>query len=190
MLTTQRTLETQQRFERLSQRSQHRAYRLAYSLTGNAADAEDITQDAYIRAWYHFERYDPNRSFESWVFRIILNRVIDLYRRKKRLEIETLDMTILGVDGQPLALEFTAPDSDPQDIFLGTIREERVQQALAALPEEYRQAFLLCAVEERSYQEIADTLHCAVGTVRSRVHRARVRLRRALESRAHVPLLT
>ena len=99
-------------------------------------------------------------------------------------------MTIPGADGQPLALEFTAPDSDPQDIFLNTILEEQVQCALAALPEEYRQAFLLCAVEERSYQEIADALHCAVGTVRSRIHRARVRLRRALQLGTHIPLLT
>jgi len=173
----------QNQFEQLFQRSQRRAYNLAFRLTGNATDAEDVTQDAYVRAWHNFDSYDANRSFEGWLFRIITNRVIDLRRRQKRVPMYSLDSPIQGDDdGQPLAHEFAAPNSDPEQIVVGPVMEERLQIALASLPVDYRKAILLCDVEQRSYQEIADQMHCAIGTVRSRIHRARVMLRKRLEA--------
>lgn len=173
---------TQREFEQLFQRSQRRAYNLAYRLTGNVTDAEDVTQDAYVRAWHNFDSYDSSRSFEGWLFRIITNRVIDLRRRQKRVPMYSLDTPIQGdEDGQLLSHEFAAPDTNPEDIVIGPIMEERLQAALAALPADYREAILLCDVEQRSYQEIADIMHCAIGTVRSRIHRARVMLRKFLE---------
>lgn len=178
-------MTTQQEFEKLFQRSQRRAYNLAYRLTGNMTDAEDVTQDAYVRAWHNFASYDSSRSFEGWLFRIITNRVIDMRRRQKRVPMYSLDTPIQGdEDGQPLSHEFAAPDSDPQDIVIGPIMDERLQKALTALPADYRTAILLCDVEQRSYQEIAETMHCAIGTVRSRIHRARVMLRKYLETGA------
>lgn len=182
MATLTAPMHTQQEFERLFARSHRRAYNLAYRLTGNAADAEDVTQDAYVRAWHNFDSYDSARPFEGWLFRIITNRVIDLRRRQKRVPMYSLDAPIQGDDdGQPLAHEFAAPDSDPEQIVVGPIIEERLQQALEALPADYRTAILLCDLEQRSYQEIAETMHCAIGTVRSRIHRARVMLRKRLE---------
>lgn len=173
----------QNEFEQLFQRSQRRAYNLAFRLTGNAADAEDVTQDAYVRAWHNFDSYDANRSFEGWLFRIITNRVIDMRRRQKRVPMYSLDSPIHGDDdGQPLAHEFAAPNSDPEQIVVGPVMEERLQVALASLPADYRKAILLCDVEQRSYQEIADQMRCAIGTVRSRIHRARVMLRKRLEA--------
>ena len=176
-------LNPQNEFEFLFRRSQRRAYNLAYRLTGNAADAEDVTQDAYVRAWHNFNTYDAARSFEGWLFRIITNRVIDLRRRQKRVPMYSLDSPIQGDDdGQPLAHEFAAPNSDPEQIVVGPVMEERLQVALASLPNDYLKAILLCDVEQRSYQEIADQMHCAIGTVRSRIHRARVMLRKRLEA--------
>jgi len=176
---------TEQYFEQLFRRSQRRAYNLAYRLTGNVADAEDVTQDAYVRAWHNFASYDANRSFEGWLFRIITNRVIDLRRRQKRVPMYSLDSPIHGdEDGQPIAHEFAAPNSDPEQIVVGPVMEERLQNALAALPSDYRTAIMLCDVEERSYQEIADRMRCALGTVRSRIHRARVMLRKRMEASA------
>ena len=176
---------TEQIFEHLFRRSQRRAYNLAYRLTGNSADAEDVTQDAYVRAWNNFDSYDADRSFEGWLFRIITNRVIDLRRRQKRVPMYSLDSPIHGdEDGQPIAHEFAAPNSDPEQIVVGPVMEERLQNALAALPSDYRTAILLCDVEEHSYQEIADRMRCALGTVRSRIHRARVMLRKRMEATA------
>jgi RNA polymerase sigma-70 factor (ECF subfamily) len=173
---------SQQEFERLFLRSQRRAYNLAYRLTGNAADAEDVTQDAYVRAWHNFDNYDATRSCEGWLFRIITNRVIDMRRRQKRVPMYSLDTPVYGdEDGQPLAHEFAAPDNNPEQIVIGPIMDERLQKALSTLPADYRTAILLCDVEQRSYQEIAVAMQCAIGTVRSRIHRARVMLRKQLE---------
>jgi len=185
MTTTSMMIGPQREFEQLFLRSQRRAYNLAYRLTGNATDAEDVTQDAYVRAWHNFDSYDATRSFEGWLFRIITNRVIDLRRRQKRVPMYSLDTPVQGDDdSQPLAHEFAAPDSNPEQIVISPIMDERLQEALAALPEDYRQAILLCDVEQRSYQEIADAMHCAIGTVRSRIHRARVMLRKFMEAGA------
>lgn len=173
----------QQDFELLFERSHKRAYNLAYRLIGNAADAEDVTQDAFVRAWHNFDSYDSSRSFEGWLFRIITNRVIDMRRRQKRVPMYSLDSPIQSEDdGQLLVHEFAAPDSDPEQIVVGGVMEERLASALAALPADYRDAILLCDVEQRSYQEIADNMHCAIGTVRSRIHRARVMLRKYLDN--------
>ena len=168
-------------FESLYRRSQRRAYNLAYRLTGNSADAEDVAQDAYVRAWHNFESYDASRSFEGWLFRIITNRVIDLRRRQKRVPIYSLDSPIQGDDeGQPLAHEFAAPNSDPEQIVVGPVMEERLQEALASLPNDYRKAIMLCDVEQRSYQEIATSLNIPIGTVMSRLSRAKTMLRESL----------
>jgi RNA polymerase sigma-70 factor, ECF subfamily len=170
-------------FEHLFHRSRRRAYNLAFRLTGNSADAEDVTQDAYVRAWHNFDSYDASRSFEGWLFRIITNRVIDLRRRQKRVPMYSLDSPVHGDDdGQPLAHEFASPNSNPEQIVVGPVMEERLEKALATLPLDYRNAILLCDVEQRSYQEIADRMRCAIGTVRSRIHRARVMLRKRLEA--------
>jgi len=188
MPTNSMTASSTRDFELLFRRSQRRAYNLAYRLTGNSADAEDVTQDAYVRAWHNFDTYDANRSFEGWLFRIITNRVIDMRRRQKRVPIYSLDSPIQGEDdGQPLAHEFAAPNSNPEEIVVGPVMEERLQQALASLPVDYRKAILMCDVEQRSYQEIADQMRCAIGTVRSRIHRARVMLRKRLEAAPNSP---
>jgi RNA polymerase sigma-70 factor (ECF subfamily) len=177
--------DNQHEFEQLFLRSRRRAYNLAYRLTGNAADAEDVAQDAYVRAWHNFETYDSSRSFEGWLFRIITNRVIDMRRRQKRVPMYSLDTPVQGDDdGQPLAHEFAAPESDPQDIVINPIMDEKLQKALLSLPTDYRTAILMCDVEQKSYQEIAISMRCAIGTVRSRIHRARVMLRKQLESGA------
>src|SRR4051794_38731456 len=132
MTTLSASIPTQQEFEKLFLRSQRRAYSLAYRLTGNAADAEDVTQDAYVRAWNNFDTYDATRSFEGWLFRIITNRVIDLRRRQKRVPMYSLDTPIQGdEDGQPLAHEFAAPGSNPEEIVVGPVMEEKLQSALA-----------------------------------------------------------
>jgi RNA polymerase sigma-70 factor (ECF subfamily) len=183
MATLTASAPSQREFEALFRRSHRRAYNLAYRLTGNATDAEDVTQDAYVRAWDNFNSYDASRSFEGWLFRIITNRVIDMRRRQKRVPMYSLDTPVQGdEDSQPLSHEFAAPDSNPEDIVINPIMDEKLQQALAALPPDYREAILMCDVEERSYQEIADMMQCAIGTVRSRIHRARVILRKSMET--------
>jgi RNA polymerase sigma-70 factor (ECF subfamily) len=172
----------QAEFEALFQRSQKRAYRLAYRLCGNIVEAEDITQDAYMRAWSHFHQWDHTRPFETWLFRIITNLVIDARRRRNRRPTLSLDAPFrLEMDGDPMADQLASADADPALQLQSATMEEALQKAMDALPKDYRQVVELCDLEEMNYEEIALKVGCPVGTVRSRLHRARQALRRSLE---------
>lgn len=175
------TQDARNNFEQLFQRSQRRAYNLAYRLTGNATEAEDVTQDAFVRAWYNFSNYDASRSFEGWLFRIITNRVIDLRRRQQRVPMFSLDAPLSSDETGSLSHDFAAPNSDPEALIVNPVIEENLANALNSLPEDYRTALILCDIEQRTYQEIADKTNCAIGTVRSRIHRARTLLRKRME---------
>src|SRR4051794_37434174 len=106
--------DSQREFEALYVRSNRRAYNLAYRLLGNATEAEDITQDAYVRAWRHFGQYDRTRPFEGWLFRIVTNLVVDRRRRQKRVPMYSLDTPLeTDSDGAPLTLEIADSSSDP-----------------------------------------------------------------------------
>lgn len=186
------TLETiptvQQQFEQLFLRSRRRAYNLAYRLTQNTADAEDLTQDAYLRAWQHFDRFDRTHSFEAWLFTILTHLAIDLQRHKKRVRMYSLDMPRQSdADPSPMFSEVADPAADPQEIVVAPLLEERLEAALSALPAVYREVILLGDVECYSYLEIAKRLDCALGTVRSRLYRARQQVRRFLETGADLP---
>jgi RNA polymerase sigma-70 factor (ECF subfamily) len=174
----QKPQEARQRFETLVQGSRRRVYRYAYHLTGNVTEAEDVVQDALVRAWQHFDRYDAARSFDGWLFRIVTNRVIDLHRRQKRVPMYSLDTAFYsGEEGQGIVEKCASPHSNPEEIVVEGMLEENLQNALASLPTNYRTAILLCDVEQYSYQEIAAMTRCAIGTVRSRIHRARTLIR-------------
>jgi RNA polymerase sigma-70 factor (ECF subfamily) len=169
-------------FEGLYLRTHRRAFNLAYRMLGNPTEAEDVTQDAYLRAWRHFTLYDRARPFEGWLFRILTNLVVDRRRRKARLPIYSLDQPISGdAEGGPLTLDPPDFSANPETITLRSVFSEPIEQALADLPADYRLAVLLADVEEKSYQEIADIVGAPIGTIRSRIHRGRLMLRRRLE---------
>jgi len=170
-------------FDRLFARSYGRAYKLAYWMLGDAAEAEDVAQEAFLRAWRHFDRYDRSRSFDTWLGRIAANLCIDRIRRNRRTPTCSLDAPIPSESGDS-AVRFDPADAsaDPSESVLSQVVDERLHRALQKLPPEYRAAVLLSAVEDLSYQEIAEALRCPIGTVRSRIHRGRVMLRQALEA--------
>jgi RNA polymerase sigma-70 factor (ECF subfamily) len=137
-------------------------YNYAYRLTGNAADASDLTQEAYIRVYRAWESFKPGTSFLSWIYRIVTNLHRDeLRRRKGRYQEEIPEIPV-----QPIEDYVEAQLSEP------------VSKALAELTPEQRQIVLLADIEECSYLEIARVVGCSVGTVRSRLHRARGQLRK------------
>ncbi|MBF0688872.1 MAG: RNA polymerase sigma factor SigE [Cellulomonas sp.] len=152
-----------------------RVYRLAYRLTGNRHDAEDLTQETFVRVFRSLHTYSPG-TFEGWLHRITTNLFLDMARRKQRVRIEPI-----GDDTD----RWSSPDllATPERAFEAANLDHDVQRALDALPPEYRAAVVLCDIEGLSYEEIAVTLGIKLGTVRSRIHRARARLRVALEHR-------
>ncbi len=175
-------------FERLFRRSYRRAYNLAYRLTGNPTDAEDVTQDAYFRAWSCFSQYERTRPFESWLFRIIANLVIDRHRQERRVNIVSINAPIYD-DGGSLVLEREITDQrpTPEELVIENQLEMPLQAALDSLPTIYRIVIILADIGNESYEEIAQVMGCAIGTVRSRIHRARRLMRRYLETHPSSP---
>jgi RNA polymerase sigma-70 factor, ECF subfamily len=150
------------------------AYNFAYRLTRNEADARDLTQDAFIRVFRAWRSFKPGTSFLSWIYRIVTNLHRDeLRRRKGRYQEEIPD------DNEPQAFGHDRPLAvAPIDEYVENQLSEPVAKALEALTPEQRQIVVLADVEECSYQEIADIVGCSIGTVRSRLHRARGQLRK------------
>ena len=152
-----------------------RVYRLAYRLSGNRADAEDLTQETFVRVFRSLAQYSPG-TFEGWLHRITTNLFLDMVRRRQRIRFDALPEDA----GDRLA----GADPGPEQTYDATHLDPEIQAALDALPPDFRVAVVLCDLEELSYEEIAATLGIKVGTVRSRIHRGRVLLRQALAHRA------
>ncbi|MFJ3956332.1 RNA polymerase sigma factor SigE [Arthrobacter sp. NPDC090010] len=151
-----------------------KVYRLAYRLTGNRHDAEDLTQEVFVRAFKSLDRFKPG-TLDGWLHRITTNLFLDQVRRKARIRFDGLpedaDQRIPGNEiGPERSFEFNNLDAD-------------IQEALEKLPIEFRTAVILCDIEGFSYDEVATALGIKLGTVRSRIHRGRALLRTALADR-------
>src|SRR5215470_13682460 len=151
-------------------------YNYAYRLTGNEADARDLTQEAFIRVFRAWQSFKPGTSFLSWIYRIVTNLYRDELRRRKGIFTQPLPE-----DNQPQ--ERGAADVESHDP-IASMHERQLsasmERALGTLTPDQRAVVVLADVEEYSYQDIADTIGCSIGTVRSRLHRARAQLRKAV----------
>jgi RNA polymerase sigma factor (sigma-70 family) len=147
-----------------------RVYRLAYRLSGNAQDAEDLTQETFVRVFRSLADFSPG-TFEGWLHRITTNLFLDLVRRRQRIRFDALPEDTERLPG-------TSPS--PEQVYSDTHLDPQIQAALDALSPEFRVAVVLCDIEGLTYEEIAATLGIKLGTVRSRIHRGRVQLRQAL----------
>jgi len=157
------------------------AYGTALRLTGNAADAEDLVQDAALLAHRGFPGFTTGSNFRAWFYRILLNRFYSNYRRQKRAGVSVdLDETPELYLYQQAAASGISPDTDTATALVDRLDSELVTRALDALPEEFRTVATLYFMQDLPYQEIADMLDVPIGTVRSRLHRARRMLQKAL----------
>jgi RNA polymerase sigma-70 factor (ECF subfamily) len=152
-----------------------RVYRLAFRLTGNSHDAEDLTQDVFVRVFRSLSTYSPG-TFEGWLHRITTNLFLDGARRKQRIRFDAL--------GDDAGERLHGREPTPEKVLADRTFDADVQAALDALAPDFRAAVVLCDIEGLSYEEISTTLGVKLGTVRSRIHRGRAQLREALEHRA------
>ncbi len=155
-----------------------RVYRLAYRLTGDPHEAEDLTQEVFVRVFRSLSSYTPG-TFEGWLHRITTNLFLDTVRRKQRIRFDAL--------AEDAAERLASREPTPSQVYDDTHLDSDVAAALEALPADFRAAVVLCDIEGLSYEEIAATLGVKLGTVRSRIHRGRAALRAALEHRAPKP---
>lgn len=160
-------------------------YGTALHMTRNDADAEDLVQEAALQAFRAFDSFQEGTNFKAWFFRILTNLFINTYRKRQREpEIDTLsereDAPALYLFKQTRDMGIHSWSSDPAALVIDKVEAEQVSRAIAALPEDYRVVSALYFMEEFSYQEIAEIVGCPVGTVRSRLHRGRRMLQKAL----------
>src|SRR5690242_14851308 len=159
------------------------AYRLALRLTGESGDAEDLVQEAALRAFRFRNTFQRGTSFKAWFYRIIVNQFYTSTRRK-RGETTSLDNLTdaheIFLFSRSAEAGLLRPDADPSAGVVSRMAEDDVARALAALPEEFRTVATLYFMDDLSYQEIADILGVPIGTVRSRLHRGRHMLQKQL----------
>jgi len=153
-------------------------YNFALYLTRNPSDSEDLVQEAVLRAYRFFDRYEPGTNCKAWLFRILRNTFINEYRRKtsRPQEVPWQGDELLPEDVEPIGGRIT----DPETELLQDLYDDEVTHALELLSDEFREVVLMRDVEGLSYQEIAEVIDRPVGTVRSRIARGREILRRRL----------
>jgi RNA polymerase sigma-70 factor (ECF subfamily) len=163
------------------------AYRTALHLTRNAADAEDLVQDAALLASRGFASYEQGSNFKAWFFRILTNAFYSKYRKRKRegVQMELQDTPELYLYCQTAAAGLHTGSENPAALVMDQLDGELIGTAIDALSDDYRVVATLYFIQDFSYQEIAEVLEVPVGTVRSRLHRGRRILQRALWQLAH-----
>jgi RNA polymerase sigma-70 factor, ECF subfamily len=169
--------------EALAHRQQ--LYSAASRMTRNPADAEDLVQETYAKAYASFHQFREGTNLRAWLNRILRNTFINGYRKKQREPV----LASTGIEDWELAR--AQPDTadgarSAEDVALGHLPDARVTEAFQQLPPDFQLAVYLADVEGFAYREIADLMRCPVGTVMSRLHRGRSRLRQLLEDNALV----
>jgi RNA polymerase sigma-70 factor, ECF subfamily len=171
------------RFNELLDETYKKVYNMAYRLAGSRTDAEDLTQEAFYRAYRSFRDYEGDRPFENWIFRIVTRLFLDLLRnRRRRVKAVSYDAP-LQRDGGDDNLYFEMADDAPnaEQSIMNTALSEDMQSALDSLTPEQRTLVILADVENVPYKDIAEMLGKPVGTIRSRLHRTHKLIRHRLE---------
>ncbi len=157
-------------------------YNYALRMTNNAADADDLLQETFLKAFRFWDKYERGTNIRAWLFRIMKNSYINRYRKESK-EPETVDYDDVQ-NIYSVVRNSAAEAGDLQDALEKNLLDDEVAEAVATLPEEFRTVVILCDIEGLSYEEIAEFIDCPLGTVRSRLHRGRKMLRGKLKEYA------
>ena len=166
-------------FEQMLLEHQKNVYNLCYRMAGNPDDAMDLSQETFLRAWRCLDQYQFASAFSTWLYRLCSNICIDFLRRRRRQQ--TVPLTFEDADGEEQT--YAVPDAQPlpeEQVELKLTRET-LAAAMAQLLPEHRAVLQLRVVNEMSYEQIADVLDIQIGTVKSRLSRARNQLKKILE---------
>lgn len=159
---------------------QHKLYQVCYRMLGNKQEAEDIAQEAFVRAYINLHTYDQKRKFSTWLYRIATNLCIDRIRKKK--PDYYLDAEVTGTEGLDMYSHIASTDQLPDESVEQMELQDRIQYEISRLPDKYRSVIVLKYIEELSLQEISEILEIPLGTVKTRIHRGREALRKQLNN--------
>lgn len=153
-------------------------YQLCYRMLGNSHEAEDIAQEAFIRAYVNINSYDMDKKFSTWLYRIATNLTIDRIRKKK--PDYYLDAEVTGTEGLTMYSQVAADVALPEDQVETMELQQMIQKEILKLPDKYRTVIVLKYIDELSLIEISEILDMPIGTVKTRIHRGREALRKQL----------
>ena len=168
-------------FEALVAEYDGRIYNMAYRMLGNPEDARDVTQDAFLKAYSSIGGFRGDASFSTWLYRIAKNVCLDVLRRRSRRTVFSLDDPMETEEGE-LDRQLAGELPDPEDALLDSEVRDAVKDAILRLPPHHRSIIVLRDIEDLSYEEIAEILEIGLGTVKSRLYRARSALSANLAS--------
>ena len=161
-------------FETLVLEYEKNVYNIALRMTGNSEDAADMTQEAFIKAYNSLQSFRGDSKFSVWLYRIVSNVCLDFLRSKNRRP--TVSLSVEDDDGEDAQLDGADESQSPELLLDRKLTRDSVRRGLDSLPPDYRQILLLREIQGLSYDEIAQALSLEVGTVKSRIFRARKRL--------------
>lgn len=170
----------QNAFAEIVELYQDKLYRVCFRMLGNMHEAEDIAQEAFVRAFINIHTFDTNRKFSTWLYRIGTNLCIDRIRKKK--PDYYLDAEVAGTEGLNMYSQIAASEELPEDQVMKMEMQDRVQYEISRLPDKYRAVIVLKYMEDLPLQEISDILEMPLGTVKTRIHRGREALRKQLSN--------
>ncbi len=173
-------------FRYLVERYQGEVYGLSLRILGRAEDAEDLTQETFLRAFRALGRYDPTRPFGAWLHTIASRLCIDHHRRN-RAKLISLTQTEVGTAGEERTIELTDPADRPDEEVEKSELARRLDALVQQLPPDSRAAILLRHQQDLPYEEIARVLGVPIGTIKARIHRARIMLKQKLLAQGDIP---
>jgi RNA polymerase sigma-70 factor (ECF subfamily) len=174
----QKTGAKQREFEREALPHMDFLYNYALRMTNNKSDAEDLVQETYLKAYRFWDKFEPGTNIRAWMFRIMKNSYINRYRKEAK-EPDMVDYEEVQ-NFYNVVRDDSANPNDLQESIFGNLLDDDIATAIAALPDDFRTVVILCDIEGLTYEEIAQFVDSPVGTVRSRLHRGRKRLRSQL----------
>lgn len=155
-----------------------KVFQLCFRMVGNSHEAEDLAQEAFVRAYTHINSFNQNLKFSTWLYRIATNLCIDRLRKKKPDFF--LDAEIPGNEGLTMYSQIPSKNVLPEDQVVSLEIQQQIQDEISKLPEKYRSVIVLKYIEELSLNEISTILELPLGTVKTRIHRGREALRHQL----------
>lgn len=175
-------------FEELVLEYEKKVYNVALRMVNNQEDAEDITQEAFIKAYNSLANFRGDSKFSVWLTRIVSNMCLDLIRSRGRRP--TISLSVEDEDGENVELEISDIRQSPETIMEQQLTKDSVRRGLKQLPDEYREILLLREIQGLSYEEISAALDLEVGTVKSRIYRGRKKLCDYLIKDGNIPDFT
>ena len=173
MCPVENTAEKRKEFEELALQYMDSLYSVALRMAKNPSEAQDLVQDAYLRAYRFFDRFEKGTNFKAWLFKILKNVYINKYRKELR-KPQMVDISDVEASNNLLG------PTTPEDEIFSKLLDDDVTRAMDDLPEDFRLAIMLADVDGLAYKDIAEILECPIGTVMSRLHRGRKLLRESL----------